>query len=133
MSDIAAFLKARADEDEAAAKAARDAGRLPWQDDEWSDQPEEWIDHYGRHDPARVLREVAAKRKILARHEPQPFWGNNPPPAAQQTDANVVAWFCDCQCPDGVIEGEYPCETARDLASAWSDHADFDPSWAVPE
>ena len=82
--ELATFVAARLDEDEAAAKAATPG---PWEfeaDDEvftvhdgehgdlvgevvaftrgWADANGE---HIARHDPARVLREVAAKREIL--------------------------------------------------------------------
>lgn len=82
------FLAARLDEDEAAARAAT-AG--PWHDDggcissagyqitdygaytRADGEAEEWEErqqhadsaHIARHDPARVLREVAAKRAII--------------------------------------------------------------------
>ncbi len=97
--ELTAFLRARLDEDEAAAGEAR------------------------------KLREVAFKRAILAMHEPVPFWGNNPPPRTAQTRENVRAWYCDCQCDDGVIEGEYPCETVRHLAAVWSGHPDYRQEW----
>ena len=89
--DLAAFLAARLDEDEAIAKAALPG---PWMtgkaashlaDEVVYGQSRDWPDHivqvcnveYGhnkdadaahitRHDPARVLREVAFKRAILA-------------------------------------------------------------------
>ena len=73
----------------------------------------------------RLLREVAFKRAILALHMPQPFWGNNPPPVRDQTPENVVSWYCECQCPDGVIEGMYPCGEARLLVSVYSGHPDY--------
>ncbi|MGH3222260.1 MAG: DUF6221 family protein [Streptosporangiaceae bacterium] len=80
---IAEFLAARLDEDEAAAKACQ--APSPWKaaDQEW----DHWIitdatgdvviydegtpsleeaAHIARHDPARVLRDVAADRKLLA-------------------------------------------------------------------
>src|SRR6266851_9644248 len=73
MIDLVVFLNARLRDDEAAARAAapgpwrgRDAGS-------WSEVapakgtgPEAAdTEHIARHDPARVLREVAAKRAIL--------------------------------------------------------------------
>ena len=73
---IEEFISARLDEDEAAARKAAD---FPY--DHPSDAP--WIAmqlkvqrgiamtfdaHFARHDPARVLREVAAKRRALSRY-----------------------------------------------------------------
>jgi len=90
---LAVFLAARLDEDAAAAVAALDG---PWMtgraqehlsDDVIYGQSRDWPGHivqvcnldYGhnseadaehivRHDPARVLREVEAKRRVLGRH-----------------------------------------------------------------
>jgi hypothetical protein len=86
--DIAEFVKARLAEDEAAAMAAasdaeRFAGRANWtsggkivtdaEDADWAIcDLSPFIDdeciarHVARHDPARALREVAAKRRMLS-------------------------------------------------------------------
>jgi hypothetical protein len=83
MDDLIAFLNARLDEDEAAAKQA--AGGIHGRRENYkaivadAADPDNWaiVDlsplaedeylgtHIARHDPARVLREVAAKRAIL--------------------------------------------------------------------
>jgi len=92
--DLVAFLTARLDEDEAAAKAAQNAdeqhergmpeaamreaidlaGRRervydsPW----WAANMKYWLDRRAwgwPNDPARALREVEAKRRILAAYE----------------------------------------------------------------
>jgi Family of unknown function (DUF6221) len=84
--------------------------------------------HIARHDPARVLREVDAKRKILAEHG----------------DTVGSVWipghghdnkFC-MRCVDSDRDGDYyaeepgPCLTLRTLAAVWSGHPDYDPDWA---
>ena len=65
MDDLAAFLTARLDEDEARARAALEE----WHDEgtrhEWEDLPDASFAHARSFDPARVLREVEAKRAIL--------------------------------------------------------------------
>ncbi|MFI5473226.1 DUF6221 family protein [Streptomyces cacaoi] len=96
MSDLVEFLRARLDEDEATAEAARRqvAKRAcpPPQVDEWAARAGHWgvvpwlysgraeadlaqwgrveiatlaKDHIVRHDPARVLAEVAVKRELI--------------------------------------------------------------------
>lgn len=93
MTGIIEFLTARLDEDERVAKLAAEAGckadpRHRWMVERWtSEDPAAiptaiWVsdeneigvatvngnyaaDHIARHDPARVLAEVAAKRAIL--------------------------------------------------------------------
>jgi len=102
VDELIAFWKARLDEDEASAKAAavdvkRFAGRANWsaelapividaEDPDWAIVDlSPFVDdeclarHIARHDPARVLREVAAKREILAEYE-----------AAYRTDLGVA-------------------------------------------
>lgn len=64
--------------------------------------------HIVRHDPARVLREVAAKRRLLAEasaYSPELEHGDN---------------------------GEWAFDLAvRALASVWSDHPDYRPEWSA--
>ncbi|WP_282695483.1 DUF6221 family protein [Streptomyces sp. CC208A] len=73
MDDLVQFLRARLDEDE---QTARAAGGEPWTDEEgfvdadpWFELPNELAAHALRHDPARVLAEVDAKRKLLDRYD----------------------------------------------------------------
>jgi hypothetical protein len=58
MDDLIAFLQARLDEDERSAHAW-----LPFGNPDAAAR-----DHIARHDPGRVLAEVAAKRAILDLH-----------------------------------------------------------------
>ncbi|MCD2099572.1 DUF6221 family protein [Rhodococcus qingshengii] len=66
------------------------------------------MEHLARHDPARVLREVAAKREVLdvCKHVHGHVSGN-------ETADNLA---------ESVL---------MSLANAWSTHADFKPEWAV--
>ena len=129
---MVAFLKACIDEDEAIASAAgADEPARQWTGsdngypgsgcvrdghgetivyDEGTPSTEQAL-HIGRHDPARVLAEVAAKRAILAKYAP----------VAKN---------------DGLGEPEYACGWAdglgmavRALAAAGSDHPGYDESW----
>jgi hypothetical protein len=120
MSDLIAFLTARLDEDEAAAKKAAQKRRGPWhylgdkfrasvfgvQGFDHGHVAETFgvalAAHIARHDPARVLREVGAKRAIIGTHE-SPDWQ-----------------------PDGQWG---PCHTLRQLAAAYSDHPDYQQEW----
>lgn len=151
--DLAEFIAARLDEDEAAAEAAPGAAWTAHTEDDIagaSVYDEQWVllyperydhdnalsnrpgatgpqyiqrarnelaAHIARHDPARVLREVAAKRAILARHKP-----------LQGVYGSCCAW-----CSDDVdaprLNKPWPCEDVRDLVTAWSDHPDFSGDW----
>src|SRR6516165_10052883 len=71
--DLAAFLAARLDEDEA---IARHAGSCDFYDDVDDSVPlADERNHILRHAPARVLREVAAKRAILDQSEVEVEYG----------------------------------------------------------
>lgn len=117
-ADLAAWLLARLDEDEAAAREAQSV--IPdgegWYriaqeaiaDPEFSRLHGRAYKHIARHDPARVLAEVEAKRQIirewrqvdeLDQRKTSPAW-------ARMTR---VMWF---------------------LAQPYADHPDYDPSWA---
>jgi hypothetical protein len=106
------FLTARLDEDEAAAMRAIEPGRDHFVDADPGAEPL-LFDAAGEFIlPARVLREVEAKRAILAAYAP-------------------VAKA------DGVDEYEYAYGWAtglgtalRALAAVYSAHPDYDPAWA---
>ena len=113
MSDLVSFLTARLDEDEKIASVL--AG------DKWGwPQPQPgFADHVARHSPARVLREVEAKRAIVALHEPLPSSYGEPS-------------VCPSCWPQPWI-GTHPlapCPTMRNLAAVYSDHPDYDPEWS---
>ena len=136
--DLRAFVAARLDEDEAAARAATEG---PWSfagydsADGWpivaNDEHEivsrsgsDDAEHIARHDPARVLREVTAKRAILAVHQIKP-------PTWREPDDQ--AFGCEC-CHFDRDEGIYGfgyCPTLKALAAVYSDHEDFRGEWAA--
>jgi|SRR6185437_3843489 len=125
MDDLTAFLVARLDEDEAAAKAAREVASS---DTELAQQAGPCVSdatyvHIERHGPARVLREVAAGRAILAEH-------------------HLTDWMApgDHVCFRCVLDDDelhpadygwlpYPCPTVRAVAAIYSDHPDYRPEW----
>jgi hypothetical protein len=135
VSDLAAFLAARLDEDEAEALANIGAGP-GWQrglgDDARGTGPM-WPDYqtYGseelsaaeaylkRFRPLRALREVEAMRAILAEHGP----------ARGGRDADRCR-VCTAIADSGATRFRAPCPTLVFLAAIWADHPDFDPSWA---
>ncbi|GAA4242997.1 hypothetical protein GCM10022255_000190 [Dactylosporangium darangshiense] len=95
--------------------------------------------HIASHDPARVLREVAAKRQRLERHKPgyasgQVEYGQHHEiyrrddgktieVLVQDDEPRKPNWCRTCAEPA-------PCRELRNDASVWSDHPDF-PEWAV--
>ena len=130
MDDLIAFIKARLDEDEAVALACisgMDQVRMrrgtppprwvPVEDS--SDVRSEdgilrvkhtWVrerDHICRHDPARVLRDVEAKRAILRRC------------SARMNEMD--------QYPNGLVSPRalLARQILMDIAAIWNDHADY--------
>lgn len=135
MSDLVAFVRARLDDDEAAALAAaqgpgrdwdaasqgqgRERDGVLWDEDRanviaWFDGHLPGAAHAARHDPRRVLREVKALRAIVDLHE---LLGD---PA----DYDYGAAPCLC-------EEIWPCATVKALAGIWRDHPDYDPAWKL--
>jgi len=123
--DLTAFLAARLDEEHLLAHKFIYVDGGEWTADElarlwWYSEPpkprsatDPIIQHAARYNPARVLREVAAKRAILAEHQEAASGG-----------------YCEL-CYYGYGGGSWPCPTVRALASVYSDHPDYDPEWAV--
>jgi pyrimidine deaminase RibD-like protein len=102
---ITEFLTARLDEDEAAARDVLENGLVSWDEARqilyragWHAERAEA--HIARHDPARVLADVAAKRAIVALHP----------------------------CDDCGM-GNDPCSTLRLLAQPYAEHPDYDEEW----
>jgi hypothetical protein len=144
---IIAFNKARLDEEEAAAKATAPPDRRSWRTDQQTSDDDETVigwrvttgrnsafvaqawgvgrwagdrtaDHIVRYDPARALRQVAAGRRILARHH----------------EDEHEHGYC-AGCPRGGIQGDLEteidgCPELRDLASIWSDDPGYRQRWA---
>jgi hypothetical protein len=135
MNDIVAFLRARLDEDEAAAKKATGEH---WEFDGatviYGHALEQVVDyvyddnqeHIARHDPARVLREVEAKRRIVDEHPVDTPW--RPEFGSCETCADEELGGDD---GDSRFKKSFPCPTIRLLALPYSDHPDYDPAWKV--
>lgn len=141
MTDIVEFLEARLAEDEALAHATTEYQPI----DEWdavgvedAENPEiarkcwtvveiamprrsnqaarSLMTHIAHHDPARVLREVKAKRSILAEHT------DDEGQCARCLDSDGITYL-------GAYTAPWPCPTLRALAAVYSDHPDYRPDW----
>lgn len=121
------FLAARLDDDEAVAqRAAR------WNEGcrDWATDGEPDWEHIARHDPARVLREVEAKRRIVAMHEGEHECrdirtGVYPPDAHLMGETPGEPWM---HYATDYFEGE-PCATLRVLALPYVDCEGFKDEW----
>ena len=110
------FLEARLEEDRALAQAAIDD--LYGEDDCYFDTSNEHISsHYLHHQPSRVLREVEAKRALLAIHNARDSWGHCTG-CGVDSDGSLYMVIDDCP-------------TLKALAAVYSDHPDFDPNWST--
>lgn len=128
MDDLVTFLRARLDEDE---QVARGSGQpsLSWQnfdmDGELRDDAnagtvaavpqEETRAHIARHDPARVLREVEAKRGVVRQYEGVREQARHPVSADNRMRARVA-------------QGELG-DVLRLLALPYADHPDHRSEW----
>ena len=81
-------------------------------------------EHIARHDPARVLAEVAAKRRIVDLHSPERVWTGS----GYEDDKCTT-----CMLHESDLYGrEYetvPCPTLRALGLPHARHPDYDESW----
>jgi hypothetical protein len=132
MSEIMEFLKARLDEDQSALRLALSAD---WQVDSMfrtvvnrqgstetqivqdpSAQVRD-LEHIARHDPARALREVAAKRRIMYEYE-------------CEVERGAAGSRPDFQARHGGIVDAYSA-SLRIIASVYADHPDYQQEWAL--
>ncbi|WP_406461155.1 DUF6221 family protein [Streptomyces sp. NBC_01622] len=121
-NDLVAFLKARLDEDADLARRCDRAGFSPaWTAHgaavdfgrgDLSSFHTAIARHVALYDPARVLREVEAKQRVLNRYTLSPADGD---PERPWDDRD------DCQF-DGDL---WPCDDLLDLALPYQEHPDF--------
>lgn len=144
VDDLVTFLRARLDEDDAAARAASwdewdsthwhthhraqydgrwavidaaDDGVITSVDPQASDDPGVAA-HIARHDPARVLREVEAKRQIMRVHNARDNWG--------------TCIGCPRDAGGSMHVGIDECPILRALALSYADHPDYREDWRRP-
>jgi hypothetical protein len=114
VEDLVQWLRAQLDEDERTARAA-DAAK----DDNWwwgPDSESAAERHVARHDPARVLREIDAKRQLIELHQER----------LEQGYGSDVCAECDF---GGVSQTYYPCATLRLLALPYTDQPGYQEAW----
>ena len=141
MDELLAFVRARLDEDEAAASAASDGPWTPWRTSRLHGTGQlrhvvalpgqkpgahaaiataSWMDseHIARHDPARVLRQVAAGRGLLrelsvAEHTLRTAGRGTPPHDIMTGAVNSLR------------------NAARHLATTYAGHPDYRDEWRL--
>ncbi len=142
MDDLVAFLRERIAEDEAMARAATDGPWATWEGASMHGLGDllhpvltpgqkpgshavivtaSWLDaeHVSRHDPARTLREVEARRRLLNLHSPTKAGGD---------ECAVCDYGVDsCGCMG--MNGGWPCATIALLALPYADHPDYREEW----
>lgn len=152
MSDLIAFLRRCLDDDERVARAAADYGDT-WRpgsgktaiypSDErthpgpiiigpYGDLEEQHTDHIVRHDPARVLAEVDAKRRILDLHYPihrDIGWTEDGDEryAELAVCGHCVPKHSHFSSRDAVPT--YPCQTVRLLAQSYAGRDGWQEEW----
>lgn len=151
MTTLSAFMLARITEDEAAARAAAELAETPWRatygrqvetaregylvtpEDEhsYTTAPSDAVgEHIARHDPARVLAECAAKRRIVEDHflmdggAPETY----PYMAEGYGEPRIVYPGC-AVCHRDASPSRHGCDTVRVLAVPYADHPDYLEEW----
>ncbi|MFJ4837162.1 DUF6221 family protein [Streptomyces sp. NPDC088746] len=134
MDDLVQFLRARLDDDSAAARAAswdEDGDRWDTQHQgQWSviDHTDDGVievpphaandagvaQHMARHDPARVLREVEAHRLLLKRYD-EPETSPDLPDSMNKLTSGV--------------QRQVLADVFRVLALPYADHPDYQETW----
>lgn len=91
--------------------------------------------HVARHDPARVLREVAAKRAVMSRHREVKeddelgwMWSRYASDHNRSQPCAGCGVWGDPDLP--VTDRVEDCPELHALASVYADHSDFNPDWA---
>lgn len=107
-------IKAALDEEESVARLLPQGG-LHWNvvltgDPPWGVESDRaFVEHVVRHDPARVLRQVAAMRKVLDAHAPFIADEDEPDPICQTCTEGSHLYDVNA----------YPCPTLLALAEAY--------------
>jgi hypothetical protein len=115
-ADLVAFLRARLDEDQRTAEGLNMATRMLGAEPDFYGAGGPAAAAYWRHfDPARVLAEVDAKRRILEQHHRS---GQTCPRCSLGTEDGQVVFERD------------PCGTLRLLALPYAGHPDYRAEWA---
>lgn len=123
MDELTAFVTARLDEDEAAPDVHGDGCALH----AWlrNDVPSACDCGY----PARVLREVAAKRAILITHHLEVIRQPDTPFNPYTGEPNTPAYDGNCETCGWFDPNHGGCETVRDLTAVYGDHPDYRQEW----
>jgi hypothetical protein len=152
MSDIVEFLRARFDDDERLAKAATPGPWVALNHRYGASTLSHWVltaesiqvgvpenpiaaevqieanaEHIAHHSPQRVIREVTAKRQILALHAPVLSPSDGPTPRV--TICAACGPTIDDLYSTSPDNDHYPCDTMRYLAIAYGDNLGYDPAW----
>lgn len=114
--NLTEWLLAELAEDERVARAATTRGGSTVYTDARRGGKQAVLDHVMRHDPARVLADCAAKRRIVERH--------------RRCDAHTVPGDCDAclTCGDGSL---WPCDDVLALASVYADRPGYRDEWRL--
>jgi hypothetical protein len=131
MDDLVQWLSAQLDEDERIARRAGDSFRQIGETGvivaTEGDRAEEcasanWAgvaEHIVTHDPARVLREIDAKRKLVNLHRPI---------RAPQPDG-ITNLDCSTCGGEDKLSPSWPCPTLRLLALPYADREGYQEGW----
>lgn len=121
MVGIVEFLNARLNEDVVIAFMGEE-----WSAEDWEAAAGSGIvaTHIARHDPARALREVTAKRALIAPHTRDDWYE-----LADETTGSCES--CSSYCDEAGCRHvvRWPCATLKAIAAVYADHEDYRTDW----
>lgn len=136
MTDLSEFLLARIAEDEEAARQIKvfsDQAVVAHLSDAGTGAS---LGDLVVFDPARVLAECNAKRRLVAEHPEITVWHESENPNGDRIDE--PEWLCGRCVNTGARQPwtdvdllEYPCPTLRLLALPYREHPDYRSEWAA--
>jgi hypothetical protein len=90
-------------------------------------------EHMAHHDPARVLRDVETKRRILKRHRPVSLVVGGPFPVQLVCSTCLADYDPGGQEPYDCSHSQapWPCVEIKDLCAAYECHPEFREEWRV--
>lgn len=115
--DLVEFLRQRLDEDERAARCMDSAPSEVERNGIESTAGLWVLDYLDHFDAARVLRDVEARRRIVAMHH----YDND--------GYGPCCYVCADTDQTGSREGDWPCDTLKLLALPYADAPGYDEAW----
>ncbi|MEU8136092.1 DUF6221 family protein [Streptodolium elevatio] len=139
--DLVAWLTEQLDHDQRIAESTRQASPS-WQNFDMDGELRDDVNagtvciagdadraHIALHDPARVLREIAAKKAIIKAHGPHLLYHQVVKDYDGSQRLGTLVRCRSCEPPQEITRDTWPCPTLRHMAAVYADRPGYDESW----